>query len=63
MVEQKTLVKEVLIKEKKTVASLMEELGLNPKLHAVLLDGRRANESDVIDPDSKIIILPKIRGG
>ena len=64
LVEQKPLVKEVLVKEKKTVASLMEELGLNPKFHAVLLNSKRVIDlNEVIDANSKIIVLPKLRGG
>ena len=64
MVEQKPLVKEVVVKEKKTVAALMEELGLNPKFHAVLLNSKRVSDfNQEIEENSKIIVLPKLRGG
>ena len=64
MVEQKPLVKEVITKEKKTIAALMEELGLNPELHAVLLNSKRVtNLNEIVEANSKIIILPKLRGG
>ncbi|MHA1799235.1 MAG: MoaD/ThiS family protein [Candidatus Helarchaeota archaeon] len=64
MVEKKVLVQEVELKEKKTLKQLLEELKLSHRSNAVLINGKRVTDLDIIiDEKTKIIILPKIRGG
>ncbi|MHA1785776.1 MAG: MoaD/ThiS family protein [Candidatus Helarchaeota archaeon] len=64
MVEKKVLVQEVELKEKKTLKQLLEELKLSHRSNAVLINGKRITDLDIIiDEKTKIIILPKIRGG
>ncbi|MHA1783902.1 MAG: MoaD/ThiS family protein [Candidatus Helarchaeota archaeon] len=58
------LVQKLELKKKKTLKQLIGELNLNNKYYAVLVDGRRVtNLTQVLEENSKIIILPKIQGG
>ena len=64
MSEKKNLVQSIVLKEKKTLEELINYLRLDTRFHAVIVNGKRINKLDeVIDEESKIIILPKIRGG
>ena len=46
-----------------TVGDLLKELNLEGKYFGIIIDGKKASESDVIDKDSSITILPHIAGG
>ena len=42
---------------------ILEELNLNGKFFAVLVDGKRADLEMTVHEDADILILPKIAGG
>lgn len=47
----------------RTVGDLLKELKLQSKYFAILADGKKVGENDVIKEGSEIVILPKIAGG
>ncbi|GAB4319531.1 MAG: hypothetical protein Kow0069_23100 [Promethearchaeota archaeon] len=51
------------VTESKKLSALLEELGLEGKYFAILVDGRKASPEDTIKEGSEIVILPKIAGG
>ncbi len=51
------------VTEEKTVKALLQQLNLQDKYFAILLNGRRAKLDDVLKEGSEIVILPKIAGG
>lgn len=64
MADQKLQVKEVIVREKKTLGEILGELGLDHRFHAVLVDSKKVSDlKEVIDPNSKVIVLPRLRGG
>ena len=64
MTENRLLIKELEIKEKKTVRRILEDLGINTNFTAIIIDKQTISNLDtVVAPNSKIIILPKIHGG
>ena len=60
---QDTQFREVKVSNKKTVSELLKELKLEDAYLAVLVDGEKAELTDMVDETQKIIILPKIAGG
>ncbi len=61
---EKKLISKLELKEKKTLKRLIGELGLNDKYFAILVDGKRVSDlNQILDKNSKIVILPKIQGG
>ncbi len=46
-----------------SVGDLLKELNLEGKYFGILVDGKKANPSTVIDKASSITILPHIAGG
>ncbi|NHI91501.1 MAG: hypothetical protein EAX96_03290 [Candidatus Lokiarchaeota archaeon] len=61
---EKKLISKLELKEKKTLKQLIGELGLNEKYFAILVDGKKVSDlNQLLDKDSKIVILPKIQGG
>ena len=62
MVEK--LVQKLELQEKKTLKELISELGIDGKFFAILVDGKKIDDlNEVIQKDSKVVILPRIRGG
>ena len=58
------LVQKLDLKEKKTLKELISELRVDDKFFAILVNGRKISDlNQVIEADSSIVILPKIRGG
>jgi len=55
--------KAIKVTKTQTVAELLKELNLEDAFLAVLVDGVKAELSDEINENQKIIILPKIAGG
>ncbi len=53
----------IISNQRQTVADLLQEMGLEQEFFAVLVDGKKANLNEEIDKDTKIIVLPKIKGG
>ena len=51
------------VKESRTVADLLKDIGLESKFFAVLADGKKVNLDDKIEPGQEVTILPKIAGG
>ncbi len=47
----------------RTVGDLLNELKLQSKYFAILADGKKVGEKDIIKEGSEIVILPKIAGG
>ena len=45
------------------VSDLLKELDLENKYFGILVDGKKAEPSTRITPDSEIVILPHIAGG
>jgi sulfur carrier protein ThiS len=45
------------------VAELLQELGLQEEFFAVIINGKKANLSEEIEKGTRIIVLPKIKGG
>jgi len=64
MVEQQSIIKEVKIKEKKSLQLILEELNINLLNSAILVDGKLVTDLTIeVEINSEIIILPKIKGG
>lgn len=60
----KVLVQKIEIKERKTFGEFIREMGLSDKYHAILVNGKKVTDLDtILNVDSKIVILPRIRGG
>ena len=58
------LVQKLDLKEKKTLKELISDLRIDNKYFAILVDGKKISDlNQVIETDSSIVILPKIRGG
>ncbi len=58
------LVQKLELKEKKTLRELILDLKIDGKYFAILVNGRKINDlNEVIEKDTSVIILPKIRGG
>jgi sulfur carrier protein ThiS len=55
--------KAIKVTKTQTVAELLKELNLEDAFLAVLVDGVKAELTDEINENQKIIILPKIAGG
>ncbi len=51
------------VKESRTVADLLGDIGLESKFFAILADGKKVGLNDKIDEGQEITILPKIAGG
>ncbi len=45
------------------VADLLKELNLEDKYFGILINGKKAEPSTRINPESEIVILPHIAGG
>jgi sulfur carrier protein ThiS len=45
------------------VSEILQELGLKEEFFAVLINGRKASLNEEIEKGTKIIVLPKIKGG
>lgn len=60
---QDTQFKAIKVTKTQTVAELLKELNLEDAFLAVLVDGVKAELTDEINENQKIIILPKIAGG
>ena len=62
---EKKLISKLELKEDKTLKKLLGELGIeNDKYFAILVDGKKAEDlNQMINKDSKVVILPKIEGG
>ena len=65
MLMAEKLIQKVELKERKTYAEFIKEIGLDDKYHAVLVNGCKVTdvENTILDTNSKIVILPRIRGG
>ena len=60
----KMLYKTIQVKKKKTIASLLKELGIENNYFAVLVNNKSVNDlNHELYPQDKIVILPKIKGG
>ncbi len=55
--------KTIQVKKKKTVSDLLKELNLKDNFFAVLVNGKKAEINQVLVPEDKILVLPKIKGG
>ncbi|MEM2135802.1 MAG: MoaD/ThiS family protein [Candidatus Jordarchaeaceae archaeon] len=53
----------IISNQRQTVAELLQEMGLEQEFFAVLIDGKKANLNEEIEKGTKIIVLPKIKGG
>jgi len=53
----------IISNQRQTVAELLQEMGLEQEFFAVLIDGKRANLNEEVEKGTKIIVLPKIKGG
>jgi len=53
----------IISNHRQTVAELLQEMGLEQEFFAVLIDGKRANLNEEVEKGTKIIVLPKIKGG
>ncbi|MBS7250340.1 MAG: MoaD/ThiS family protein [Candidatus Freyarchaeota archaeon] len=53
----------IISNQRQTVAELLQEMGLEQEFFAVLIDGKKANLDEEIEKGTKIIVLPKIKGG
>ena len=56
-------VKSYQITGNKTVKELLEQLKLQNKFFAILINGKNAKLDDLIESGAEITILPKIAGG
>ncbi|MFX0139075.1 MAG: MoaD/ThiS family protein [Candidatus Hodarchaeota archaeon] len=55
--------KTIQVEKKKTVSDLLRELNINNNFFAVLVNGKKADINQVLIPEDKILVLPKIKGG
>ncbi|NVM02336.1 MAG: MoaD/ThiS family protein [Candidatus Helarchaeota archaeon] len=55
--------KTIQVKKKKTVSDLLKELNIKDNFFAILVNGKRAVMNQVLVPEDKILVLPKIKGG
>ena len=62
-IQVNSVIKSYIVKSKKTVADLLQELNLTSKFFAVLANGKKVKLTDTIEEGSEITILPKIAGG
>jgi sulfur carrier protein ThiS len=53
----------IISNQRQTVAELLQEMGLEQEFFAVLIDGKKANLNEEVEKGTKIIVLPKIKGG
>ncbi len=51
------------VRESRTVADLLSDIGLESKFFAILVDGKRVDIDFNVDEGQEITILPKIAGG
>ncbi|MHA1145415.1 MAG: MoaD/ThiS family protein [Candidatus Helarchaeota archaeon] len=64
MPEKKLLIQKLELTESKTLRALIRELHLNHRYQVILVDGKKVTDLDtIVNPDSKIMVLPKIVGG
>ncbi len=63
MSTNKLIYKTIQVEKKKTVGELLKELNINNNYFAILVNNKGAEVNQVIFPEDKIIILPKIKGG
>lgn len=45
------------------VSEMLQELGLKEEFFAVIINGKKASLNEEIEKGTKIIVLPKIKGG
>jgi len=58
------LIQELVIEEKQTLRAILRENTIDHQIYAVLVNNKRVSDLNTeIIPGSKIIVLPKIRGG
>ncbi len=50
-------------KRERKVSDLLDELKLNGKFFAILVNGKKVGLNDIIEEGSSIVLLPKIAGG
>ena len=55
--------KTIQVDKKKTVSALLKELNINDNFFAVLVNGKKASMNQLLSPEDKILVLPKIKGG
>ncbi|MFX1450604.1 MAG: MoaD/ThiS family protein [Promethearchaeota archaeon] len=55
--------KTIQVEKKKTVGALLKELNINDNFFAVLVNGKKAGMNQLLTPEDKILVLPKIKGG
>lgn len=55
--------KTIQVKKKKTVSDLLKELNIKDSFFAILVNGKKADMNQVLVPEDKILVLPKIKGG
>jgi len=55
--------KTIQVEKKKTVDALLKELNINDNFFAVLVNGKKAGMNQLLSPEDKILVLPKIKGG
>ena len=61
--EEIGVLQHVKVEEEKTVAQLLEELKLMNKYFVVLVNGRKAELTDLVSTTDDIIVLPQLVGG
>jgi len=50
-------------KEGRSLAQVLESVGIGERVTQLYLDGRAADGTDVVRPGSRVDVLPAIRGG
>lgn len=64
MSEKKLQIQKLKIKERQTLRSLLKEIKIEGKYYAIIINGKAVTDlATMIDPEDKILILPKIIGG
>ena len=53
----------LVLEHRQKVSELLQELGLKEDYFAVIINGRKARLDEEIEKGTKIIVLPKIKGG
>jgi sulfur carrier protein ThiS len=62
-IEDIGVLQHIKVEEQKTVAQLLEELKLIDKYFVVLVNGKKAELTDLVSTTDDIIVLPQLVGG
>ncbi len=63
LISQNGMLTEYRVKKSFRVSELIHELNLEQKFYAIMVNGKKSTPDTIIEPESSVVILPKIAGG